>query len=85
MFGQPFECRIVEPNSDEEDQAMTKNSGGGTPNAGGVPNPTQEERARQFDITGNVEQKGEDPSPDNRARGERTSADAGSPVDLNNG
>ncbi len=64
---------------------MTRNSGGGTPNPGFVPKPTQEDHVREFDITGNVETKGEDPSPDDRARGERTSADKGSPVDLNNG
>ena len=51
-------------------------------NAG--PAPTRDD-SDQFEIGGNVRARGEDPSPDDRARGERTSADAGSPVDIDNG
>ena len=39
----------------------------------------------EFDITGNVRAKGEDPSPDDRARGEGSSMDKNSPVDVANG
>jgi len=35
------------------------------------------------DIAGNVRLKGEDPSPDDRARGETSSKDPAAPVDLN--
>ena len=64
---------------------MTKHSGGSTINQGGSPKPTKEESAREFEIAGNVRLKGEDPSPDDGSRGERTSRDEGSPVDLDNG
>jgi hypothetical protein len=60
---------------------MTKHSGGGTINQGAAPEP-DEERDGEFDIAGNVAEKGEEPSPGKRARGETTSADAGSPIDL---
>jgi hypothetical protein len=39
----------------------------------------------EFDITGNVREKGEDPSPDDRDRGETTSMDRNSPVDVEKG
>lgn len=61
---------------------MTKNSGGPTANEGGASKPTQDEAAAEFDIAGNVAEKGEEPSPGKRERGETTSADSGSPVDL---
>jgi hypothetical protein len=61
---------------------MTKNSGGATINQGGASKPTTDEAAAEFDITGNVAEKGEEPSPGKRARGETTSADTGSPIDL---
>jgi hypothetical protein len=63
---------------------MTKNSGGPTINQGGASTPTQEERDRAFaGITGNAEEKGEKPSPDDRERGETSSADDGQPpIDL---
>jgi hypothetical protein len=35
------------------------------------------------DIAGNVRLKGEDPSPDDRDRGETSSKDRAAPVDLN--
>jgi hypothetical protein len=60
---------------------MTKHSGGATINRGGAPEPDKE-RPDEFDIAGNVAEKGEEPSPGKRARGEATSADTGSPVDL---
>jgi hypothetical protein len=62
---------------------MTKHSGGATINQGGASQPTKEERDREFDgITGNVAEKGEKPSPGGQERGESTSADTGSPVDI---
>jgi hypothetical protein len=62
---------------------MTKHSGGATINQGGASSPTQEERDREFaGITGNVEEKGETPSPAARERGETSSADDPGPVDL---
>lgn len=36
----------------------------------------------EFDITGNVARKGEDPSPDDRARGEITGAERPPPIDI---
>jgi hypothetical protein len=61
---------------------MTKHSGGATINQGGAPKPTADEARAEFAIAGNVAKKGEEPSPGKRERGETTSADAGSPVDL---
>jgi len=39
-----------------------------TVNAG--PSPKGERKKDEFDVTGNVAEKGQDPSPDNRERGE---------------
>lgn len=39
-------------------------------------------REREFDITGNVRRKGEDPSPDDRERGETSQADRPAPIDT---
>jgi hypothetical protein len=61
---------------------MTKHSGGPTTNRGGGSEPTQHEAAAAFDVTGNVAKTGEEPSPAKRERGETSSADTGSPVDL---
>ena len=61
---------------------MTKNSGGATINQGGSSKPDADEAAAEFDIAGNVAEKGEQPSPGKRERGETTSADTGSPIDL---
>nr|WP_295370859.1 hypothetical protein [uncultured Sphingosinicella sp.] len=52
-------------------------------NAGPV--PTLKDTGEFDGIVGNVREKGEDPSPDNRSRGERTSRDTNSPVDIANG
>ena len=60
---------------------MTKHSGGPTINQGGAPDPDKE-RPGEFDIAGNVAEKGEQPSPGKRERGETTSAETRSPVDL---
>jgi len=60
---------------------MTKHSGGPTINQGGAPDPDKEWPG-EFDIGGNVAEKGEEPSPAKRARGETTSADTAIPVDL---
>jgi hypothetical protein len=62
---------------------MTRNSGGPTINQGGASRPTQEERDREFaGIAGNVEEKGEKPSPADRDRGETSAADGQAPIDL---
>ena len=59
---------------------MTKRSGGDTINAGSAPEP---DRDKQFEgIEGNVRERGEDPSPDDRERGETSDADPPAPVDL---
>jgi hypothetical protein len=57
---------------------MTKHKGGATINRGGASKPTKEERDAEFDVTGNVAEKGENPSPGDRERGETTSAERGS-------
>jgi hypothetical protein len=61
---------------------MTKHSGGPTINQGGASKPTADEAAREFDITGNVAEKGQKPSPGDRARGETSDADGAAPVDV---
>ncbi|HEY0313108.1 MAG TPA: hypothetical protein VGC56_11510 [Allosphingosinicella sp.] len=61
---------------------MTKNSGGATINQGGASKPMADQAVAEFDVTGNVAEKGEEPSPGKRERGETTSADTGSPIDL---
>jgi hypothetical protein len=61
---------------------MTRNSGGATINQGGAYKPTADQASAEFDVTGNVAEKGEEPSPGKRERGETTSADIGSPIDL---
>jgi hypothetical protein len=52
-------------------------------NAG--PAPKQKDTGEFDGIVGNVRVKGEDPSPDDRSRGESTSMDKNSPVDVSNG
>jgi hypothetical protein len=61
---------------------MTKHTGGPTINQGGASKPTAGEEAAEFDITGNVTEKGEKPSPAARGRGETSSADPAAPVDV---
>ena len=61
---------------------MTKHSGGATVNQGGASKPTADEAAREFDITGNVAEKGAKPSPSDRERGETSGADEAAPVDM---
>jgi hypothetical protein len=39
----------------------------------------------EFEIAGNARLRGEDPSPDDRARGERSVADPAGPVDRGRG
>lgn len=41
----------------------------------------EKEREEEFDIADNVKRKGKDPSPDDRERGETSSADRAAPVD----
>ena len=41
----------------------------------------ESDRTQAFDITGNVREKGEDPSPDNRERGERSEKEAAGATD----
>jgi hypothetical protein len=61
---------------------MTKHSGGATINQGGASKPIQDERDAEFDVTGNVAEKGETPSPGDRERSETTSAESGGAADL---
>jgi hypothetical protein len=56
--------------------------GSETVNSGGAPEPTEEERAAEYEIAGNVGRKGEDPSPDDRARGETSDKERAAPVDI---
>jgi hypothetical protein len=51
---------------------MTRKSGGATINRGPAPAP---ERDEVGEVAGNVRRKGEDPSPDDRERGETSAAD----------
>jgi hypothetical protein len=51
-------------------------------NMGPAPKPTAEERAREFEIAGNARRKGEDPSPDDRGRGEVSTAEHERPIDV---
>ncbi|HEY1607315.1 MAG TPA: hypothetical protein VGF77_17130 [Allosphingosinicella sp.] len=61
---------------------MSRRKGGPTVNQGGAAKPTADEAAREFDIAGNVAQKGQKPSPSDRERGETSDADAPAPIDL---
>lgn len=62
---------------------MTRNSGGETINQGGASSPTREERdSESAGIAGNAPEKGEKPSPAGRDRGETSTADHPSPIDL---
>ena len=61
---------------------MTKHSGGPTINQGGASKPTADGAARAFDITGNVAEKGEKPSPSDRDRGETSGAEDAAAVDA---
>ena len=58
---------------------MTKHSGGATINRGPAPEP---DRDTVGEVAGNARAKGGDPSPDDRDRGETSSADESAPVDL---
>lgn len=51
---------------------MTRKSDGATVNRGPAPEPDREEVG---DVAGNARAKGEDPSPDDRERGETSDAD----------
>lgn len=50
-------------------------SKGTTINQGPVPHESEEEHDKEFDIVGNACELGQDPSPDNRQRGETSIAD----------
>ena len=61
----------------------TTKSGRGNPhtvNRGPAPRNKAEEDAD--DVTGNVKERGKDPSPGDRERGETSDADAKPPIDL---
>ena len=51
---------------------MTRNSGGPTVNQGPAPEPGRDEVGQ---VAGNVREKGQDPSPDDRERGETSEAE----------
>jgi hypothetical protein len=57
---------------------MTRPGGGDTINRG--PSPRRDEPTP--DVAGNVLEKGEDPSPDDRDRGETSGADSPAPTDF---
>lgn len=59
--------------SSSDDKPDTVNSGP----AGG---DARAEHEREFDITGNVKEKGQDPSPGDRARGEASDAEPARPA-----
>ena len=61
---------------------MTRNKGGPTINRGSASKPTADEAAAEFDIAGNVAEKGQNPSPSDRGRGDTSDADAPAPLDL---
>jgi hypothetical protein len=61
---------------------MTKRSGGATINRGGGSKPNADEAAAEFDIAGNVVEKGQKASPSDRDRGETSDAEAAAPVDA---
>ena len=61
---------------------MTRHSSGPTINQGGASKPNADEAAREFDIAGNVAEKGQKPSPADRDRGETSEADAAAPIDT---
>ena len=61
---------------------MTRNKGGPTINRGGASKPTAAEAAAEFDITGNVAEKGQKASPSARDRGETSDAEGTAPVDA---
>ena len=61
---------------------MSKQKDGETINQGGASKPTRDEAAREYDIAGNVELKGEKPSPGDRDRGETSAADAAAATDI---
>ena len=52
---------------------MAKKGGGDTINRGPV--PKRHDDRDEFDITGNTRERGEDPSPDDRRRGETSRRD----------
>lgn len=59
---------------------MTKRTGGDTVNSGPAPQPRRTEQGTDSAV-GNALERGEDPSPDDRERGESSVADAGSARD----
>jgi hypothetical protein len=61
---------------------MTKHSGGATIDQGGASTPSKDERDAEFDIAGNVAEKGEKPSPSARDRGEASGAESGGAIDM---
>jgi hypothetical protein len=44
--------------------------------------PARKPTGEEFDIAGNSRRKGEDPSPDDRERGEVSTAERESPIDV---
>jgi hypothetical protein len=52
---------------------MANKGGGDTINRG--PTPKRHDRREEFDIAGNARTRGEDPSPDDRERGETSRRD----------
>ena len=62
---------------------MSGRNESGTVNTGGASEATQAERDAEFEgIAGNVAEKGEEPSPAKRERGETSRADTGGAIDA---
>jgi hypothetical protein len=62
---------------------MTKHSGGATINQDGASSSAQEELDGEFaGVAGDAAEKGEKPSPGHRDRGETSSADGASAIDV---
>jgi hypothetical protein len=56
--------------------SMANDKGKDAVNAGPAPDRERPEDRAEFDISGNARRRGEDPSPDDRERGETSIADA---------
>ncbi|MFN3726209.1 MAG: hypothetical protein ACK4SZ_07885 [Allosphingosinicella sp.] len=67
-----------ESKNNMRDPTMRDHEGGKGP---ALQSATMQERGSAFDITGNAKERGEDPSPGNRDRGETSSADREIAVD----
>lgn len=70
-----------EATNNMRDPTMRDHEGGKGPAQDSARGPD----GNRTDIAGNVREHGEDPSPDNRARGETSGAERAPPVDIDAG